>query len=74
MLDLDDPYVEKLFSKDDWKEITEDLPSQTPYSEAADLYMDSFHDVKSIEDLEKALRERPTEVECLIIYSCLDQW
>ncbi|KAG0335311.1 hypothetical protein BG004_008499, partial [Podila humilis] len=74
MLDLDDPSVEKLFSEDDWKEIIDGLPSQTPYSEAADLYMDSFHDVKNIEDLEKALKERPTDTECLIIYHCLGQW
>ncbi|KAH7042521.1 hypothetical protein BKA57DRAFT_441382 [Linnemannia elongata] len=36
--------------------------------------MDSFHDVKNIDDLEKALRKRPTDPECLIIYHCLDQW
>ncbi|KAG9062575.1 hypothetical protein KI688_005490 [Linnemannia hyalina] len=74
MLDLDDPSVEKLFSEDDWKEILEDLPSQTPYSEAADHYMDSFHDVKNIKDLEKALKRRPTDAESVIIYHCLDQW
>ncbi|KAF8923259.1 hypothetical protein BGZ58_003187, partial [Dissophora ornata] len=74
MIDLDDPSVEKLFSVDDWKEITADLPSQTPYSELADLYMDSFHDIKNVEDLEKALKKRPGDPESLIIYHCLDQW
>ncbi|KAF9158043.1 hypothetical protein BGX20_003582 [Mortierella sp. AD010] len=74
MIDIDDESVKKLFSVNDWKEITADLPSQTPYSEEADHYMDSFHDVKNVGDLEKALKERPDDPESLIVYHCLGQW
>ncbi|KAF9425064.1 hypothetical protein BGZ76_003436, partial [Entomortierella beljakovae] len=74
MLDLNDPQTAKLFSEDDWDEIVSDLPSQAVYSEEAYSYMDKFSNIDSIVDLEKALNDRPTDPDSLIIYGCLDQW
>ncbi|KAF8952440.1 hypothetical protein BGZ46_003480, partial [Entomortierella lignicola] len=74
MLDLSDCKVEKLFSSEDWQEITVDLPNQEMYSQDVAEYMDKFADVKSISALEKALRERPFEPEHDIVYECLYQW
>ncbi|KAF9112922.1 hypothetical protein BGX27_002587, partial [Mortierella sp. AM989] len=74
MLDLNDPNVEKLFYKDDWEEITSDLPSQALYSEDTEIYMDKFVGVKSVLDLEELLKERPMDPECQVIHYCLDQW
>ncbi|KAF9345535.1 hypothetical protein BGX26_003020 [Mortierella sp. AD094] len=74
MLDLDDPSVKRLFSLEDWKEITAGLPSQALYSDAAAIYLDSFCNVKTFEDLEKALRIRPGDEECQLVYHCLVQW
>ncbi|KAF9915691.1 hypothetical protein FBU30_001805 [Linnemannia zychae] len=74
MIDLDDPSVEKLFSEEEWTEIIEDLPCQSQYSETADIYMDSFHYVKDVQELERALRERPEDPDALIVHYCLSQW
>ncbi|KAG0008050.1 hypothetical protein BGZ80_003915, partial [Entomortierella chlamydospora] len=74
MLDLDDPSVKRLFSLEDWKEITAGLPSQEMYSDAAAIYLDSFCKVKTSEELEKALQIRPNDAECQLIYYCLVQW
>ncbi|KAF9155924.1 hypothetical protein BGX20_004351, partial [Mortierella sp. AD010] len=74
MLDLNDPQTAKLFSEDDWDEIISDLPSQAVYSEEAYSYMDKFTNIDSVVDLEKALKDRPTDPDSLIIYECLDQW
>ncbi|KAF9190903.1 hypothetical protein BGZ51_008052 [Haplosporangium sp. Z 767] len=74
MLDLDDPSVEKLFSPQDWQEITSDLPTQAFYSDLAYNYLDSFSEIKSREELETSLERRPTDQESQLIFHCLNQW
>ncbi|KAG0259104.1 hypothetical protein BG011_002841 [Mortierella polycephala] len=74
MLDLDDPSVEKLFSPQDWQEITSDLPTQAFYNDLAYNYLDSFSAIKSKEELEASLERRPADQESQLIFHCLNQW
>ncbi|KAF9408009.1 hypothetical protein BGZ76_005950 [Entomortierella beljakovae] len=42
MLDLDDQDTKKLFSLEDWDEITSELPTQAQYEEVAYDYLEKF--------------------------------
>ncbi|KAF9945057.1 hypothetical protein BGZ70_004089, partial [Mortierella alpina] len=74
MIDLDDPKIEALFSKADWKEIISDLPPFQRYGDDADKYLDRCMDVDTKEGLKAVLETRQQDPECRIIHYCLDQW
>ncbi|KAF9109814.1 hypothetical protein BGX27_007151 [Mortierella sp. AM989] len=63
IIDLDDPWMESLFSAEDWQEICEDLPRPAPYSKIASKYLESFEDVSCLEGLRNALKIRPNDYE-----------
>ncbi|KAF9921790.1 hypothetical protein BGZ67_000245, partial [Mortierella alpina] len=74
MIDLDDPKIEAMFSKADWKEIISDLPPFQRYGDDADKYLDRCMDVDTKEGLKAVLETRQQDPECRIIHYCLDQW
>ncbi|KAF9996567.1 hypothetical protein BGZ65_007847, partial [Modicella reniformis] len=74
MIDIQDRYTQGLFSEQDWTEIKRDIPSSTPYTEAAVEYLDTFDTVTTINDLRTRLRTRPDNVELELIHTCLVNW
>ncbi|KAG0247837.1 hypothetical protein BG011_000831 [Mortierella polycephala] len=74
MIDLSDKTTRQLFSKDDWTEISSDLPHIPPYSKEASEYLDKFDSVATLEDLQDLLDRRPRDTESQLIYECLLNW
>ncbi|KAG0288979.1 hypothetical protein BGZ98_004035, partial [Dissophora globulifera] len=74
MVDLLDPYTRGLSSSGDWEEIKRDLPRNVPYASETSEYLDSFDEVKTIEDLRTRLSQRPEGVELELVYMCLENW
>ncbi|KAF9927596.1 hypothetical protein BGZ65_006711 [Modicella reniformis] len=74
MIDIDDTWLELMFSKQDWHEICSQWPEVPPLSKSVTRYIQSFDGITSVKGLKKILKERPQGTEEELVYHCLENW